>query len=374
MMGDRRVNLGLWLSLVLAAAAPVACNSGSDASTSERHEEHAEHGDEHAAEGKRDAREAGEERERAELVTTREHARDEEGQGAEHGEGEERAHGQGEEKSDGEGVVRLTAEQRKTADIGTVAAAPGAIDAGVELLGEIRPNGDQLAHIFPRFPGLALEVRKKAGDTVRAGEVLALLENSDTLATFPMKTLIDGVILEKSLTRGEVVERDKLCFVVANLTTVWLELSVYPRDLAQVRLGQEVLVASGDNTPSERASISYFTPSIDSRTRTATARAVLDNANGRWLPGMFVSARVVEDAPAEVAIPRSALQLVDGKPSVFVETDEGWALRLVQSGREGNQMVEVLSGLRAGERVASTHSFLLKAELGKGEGGDDDDH
>jgi cobalt-zinc-cadmium efflux system membrane fusion protein len=322
---------------VLATAAPLACNSGSDAETSERHEER---GDEHADE----------------------HAQGEEGH----------AHGEGDEEHHDEGLVRLTPEQRETAGIASTPAGPGVIDAGVELLGEIRPNGDQLAHIFPRFPGLALEVRKSAGDAVRAGDVLALMESSETLSTYPMKTLIDGVVLEKELTRGEAVERDKLCFVVANLATVWLELSVYPRDLARVRVGQQVLVAPGEQAASEHASISYLTPSIDSRTRTATARVVLDNAKGQWRPGMFVSVRVVEDEAAEIAIPRGALQVVEGKPSVFVETDEGWALRAVQPGREGNQMVEVLSGLVAGERVASTHTFLLKSELGKGEAGHHD--
>jgi cobalt-zinc-cadmium efflux system membrane fusion protein len=106
---------------------------------------------------------------------------------------------------------------------------------------------------------------------------------------------------------------------------------------------------------------------VDPLTRTATARVVLANDDGRWRPGMFVKARAVSTSVASLSVPSTALQRMEGETVVFVETDAGFEPRPVQLGREGDQLVEVLTGLSAGERVASRNAFLLKAELGKSE-------
>ena len=128
-------------------------------------------------------------------------------------------------------LVRLSPEQLAAAGIEIAAAGPGAVDIGTELVGEVHPNGDRLAHITPRFPGIVRDVLKNAGDPVRAGDVLAVIESSDSLAPYSMKTAIDGVVIAKDLTRGEAVERTKQAFVVADLASVWVDLAVYQKDL-----------------------------------------------------------------------------------------------------------------------------------------------
>jgi len=284
-----------------------------------------------------------------------------------HGDEEGHAHGEEGEEHHDDGIVRLSEEQLRRAGITTAPVGPGTIDSGAELLGQVHANGDQVAHLYPRFPGLVLDVRKSVGDVVRRGDVLAVLESSESLSRYQLKTLLDGVVLEKQVTRGESVQPDKLCFVVADLSSVWVELSVYQNDLADLRVGQKVRIALGGRGTGAEGAISYITPSVDPVTRTATARVVLPNAQGSWRPGMFVTARVVADAAVDLVVPRSAIQIVEGQPSVFVQTDDGWALRAVQLGREGDQRVEVLTGLEPGESVADRNAFLLKAELGKGE-------
>ena len=291
-------------------------------------------------------------------------------EGAEHSGDEHDAGEEGHEHGEGhseEGVLRLSPEQRDAAGITVVEAGPGAIDSGVALLGEIRPNGDRLAHIVPRFPGIVREVRKNVGDKVRHGDVLAVIESSESLSRYEIKTLIEGVVLEKHVTLGEAADREKQTFMIADLSSVWVELSVYQKDLQNVRVGQTVRISVSDDRAPAEGVISYVTPSVDPLTRTATARAVLENKDGAWPPGMFVKARVVSTGIAEVAIPHSALQRVEGETVVFVETDEGFKPRPVQVGREGDRVVEVLSGLEVGERLVADNAFLLKAELGKSE-------
>ena len=264
-------------------------------------------------------------------------------------------------------ALALSPAQIAAAGIVIAEAGPAAIDGGSELLGEVHANGDRLAHIVPRFPGIAVEVRANAGDRVEAGDTLALIESSDSLANYALKTLIGGVVLSKHLTRGEAVDRDKQAFVIADLSTVWVELSVYQRDLPGVAVGQRVHIHAGGQDHAADGVISYVTPAVDELTRSAAARVVLENPERRFLPGMFVTAHVLDPEQAQVAIPREAIQSVEGRHAVFVATPEGFALREVALGREGETTSEVLSGLAQGERIAVTNTFLLKAELARAE-------
>jgi multidrug efflux pump subunit AcrA (membrane-fusion protein) len=266
---------------------------------------------------------------------------------------------------DANDVVRLTKEQLSQAGIVIAAAGPGPVDSGFELVGEVHPNGDRLAHITPRFPGIVRDVQKKAGDVVHAGDVLAVIESSDSLAPYTVKTAIDGVVIAKDLTRGEAVERTKQAFVVADLSSVWVDLAVYQKDLDRIPLGQRVHIDAVGKGPAAEGTISYITPSVDQMTRTATARVVLGNRDRSFLPGMFVTAHTLDVADAPVTVPRDAVQTIGGQTCVFVESREGLIRRPVLLGRQGTERFEIASGLAAGERVAVENSFLLKAELAK---------
>lgn len=269
-------------------------------------------------------------------------------------------------------LVHLSPEQLAAAGIEIAAAGPGAVDIGTELVGEVHPNGDRLAHITPRFPGIVREVLKNAGDPVRAGDVLAVIESSDSLAPYSMKTAIDGVVIAKDLTRGEAVERTKQAFVVADLASVWIDLAVYQKDLGRIAIGRRVHIDAVGEGPAAEGLISYVTPSVDQVTRTATARVVLANPERRFLPGMFVTAHTLDTADALVAVPRDAIQTLADRPCVFVEQPGGLARRPIVLGRQGSELIEIVSGLSAGERIAVKNSFLLKAELAKGEGPEED--
>jgi cobalt-zinc-cadmium efflux system membrane fusion protein len=179
-------------------------------------------------------------------------------------------------------------------------------------------------------------------------------------------------VIAKHLTVGEAVGPEKQAFLIADLSTVWVDLSVYQKDLSEVSVGKPVRIHAVQAGPDAEGTISYVTPVVDQSTRTATARVVLPNADRKWLPGMFVTGHTLDERGAAVAIPPSALQRLHGKPVVFVETPDGFAPREIQLGREGETLVEVKGGLAPGERIAVAKSFLLKAELAKGEAEHDD--
>jgi len=266
--------------------------------------------------------------------------------------------------------IRLTAEDLAKHGVAVAVAGPGTIDAGLELSGVVRPNGDRLAHIVPRFAGVVRDVRRKIGDGVKAGDVLAVVESSGSLARYELETMIDGLVIERHLTLGESVGTETQAFVVADLRDVWVDLSAFQNDLPRVRVGQIARISAerfADDGSGVEARISYVAPVVDESTRATIVRAVLSNPSGSWRPGTFVTGRILDPVDVPVAVPEPALQTVEGRATVFVATEEGFEARVVSVGRRGENFAEIVSGLKAGERYAAAGTFLLKAELGKGE-------
>jgi cobalt-zinc-cadmium efflux system membrane fusion protein len=249
-----------------------------------------------------------------------------------------------------------------------VAVADSAtLTSNVDLPGEIQANDNTLAHIVPRFPGIVTDVRAQVGDKVKPGQVLAVIESDGSLSPYEVKTLLAGTVTAKHITFGEAVSREKDAFVVADLSTVWADITVYQRDISDVAIGQEVQISAGHAHPPVTGTISYVAPVVDERTRTALARVILPNPGGTWRPGTFITARILlEKFVVPVAVPRTALQNFEDQEVVFVQTPAGFLPRPVTVGRSDENMLEIVSGLAAGENYASQGGFTLKAELGKG--------
>jgi cobalt-zinc-cadmium efflux system membrane fusion protein len=207
-------------------------------------------------------------------------------------------------------------------------------------------------------------------------EVDALSGSADTvLSQYQLKAPLSGIVIAREITRGEVISEqpDEAPFVIADLSSVWVNLTVYQRDLANVRAGLPVQVRFGHGIPDARGTIGFVSPAVDEQTRTATARIVLDNPQGVWRPGLFVTGIVEtsddngEAAPqsARVVVPKAALQTVDEGRVVFVQTPEGFEPRPVEIGQTTDTHAQIVSGLEAGERYVAANAFALKAELNR---------
>ena len=262
-------------------------------------------------------------------------------------------------------IVHLTAEELDEFGVEIKAAGPAEISATLQVPGEVRPNADRLAHIVPRYAGIVTAVDVAIGDSVRKGQRLAVVESDESLAPFEVLTLISGTVIEKHITLGEAVGREGPAFVIADLSSVWVDLTVYQRDLDRVQVGQTVEVLVG-HASAGTGTIDYVTPVVSERTRTATARVVMPNPDGRWRPGMFVTGQIlIARDRVPVAVPRSALHRHEGRTVVFLETGEGFVPSEVTVGRTDAERAEILDGLDAGGRFVSRGGFTLKAELDK---------
>ncbi|MCB1184912.1 efflux RND transporter periplasmic adaptor subunit [bacterium] len=273
-------------------------------------------------------------------------------------------HGDAHAGHDDGAPIRLDAAARAEFGVRTAVAGPVALHDELVLPCEIRPNDNTLAHIVPRFAGIVTAVRVEVGQQVKAGQVLAVVESDESLTTYEIRTLIPGTVIGRHITLGEAVDRAHAAFVVADLGTVWADITVYPRDLDRIRPGLEVSIGAGPEDDGAVGTIGYVAPVVDEATRTALARVELANPDGRWRPGTFVTARVTVDRPeVAVAVPREALQTLDGADVVFVLAGDGFVPRPVVVGRGDRAWLEVRSGLAAGEEYVATGGFTLKAEL-----------
>jgi cobalt-zinc-cadmium efflux system membrane fusion protein len=185
-----------------------------------------------------------------------------------------------------------------------------------------------------------------------------------------IRSPISGRVVERKVELGMAMGRDNLeteLFVIADLDRVWIELAVSPEDVARVQVGQTVSIATRGSTRTTKGKLIFIGPVLDKDTRSARVIAEIDNHDGAWRPGSFVTARIaIEERSVQIAVPVAALQTMDGKPVVFVRTADGFEKRPLVLGERDERAVEVTSGLRPEEVIAVSNTFLLKAEMLKG--------
>ncbi len=266
---------------------------------------------------------------------------------------------------EGEGLVEVTPEGMKLAGITLATVTRGRIDRSVDLPGEVGFDEDCLVHIAPRFSGIAREARFRVGDYVQAGDVVAVVESNESLNPYAIKALMSGWIIERHVSPGEFVSGEYSIYVIADLSNVWVNLAVYPKDADRIKPGQNVSIEAIGSTAKADGTIQYVTPVFDVRTRSITARVVLPNPNKTWRPGAFVQARVTTESGEEgLVVENDAIQVLDNEPVVFVPVGEGRFKPVpIELGDSDSRYTKICSGLELGTEYVATGAFELKAKI-----------
>ncbi len=187
----------------------------------------------------------------------------------------------------------------------------------------------------------------------------------------PLSSAISGVVIEKNVSQGEVVGPEKALFTVADLSTLWVVIDTYEKDIARLKTGMAVK-ASVSAFPDKdfRGALSYIGDVVDEKTRTVKARVTINNSSGLLKPGMFatVSIDTPKDSQGErlAAVPEEAV-LIDGTTRyVFVQiSPDKFKRKDITVGRTLGKKVEVTEGLKEGDAIAVKGVFTLKSELKK---------
>ena len=145
-----------------------------------------------------------------------------------------------------------------------------------------------------------------------------------------------------------------------------MDIIVYAKDIDSVYLGQKATVKTDSYGLEAVGTVSYVGPLVGEDTRTAKARIVVPNPDGKWRPGLFAKVELVQhNASPPLVIRNEAIQTHRNKSVIFVQYDDQYEARPVTLGRSNDKFSEILRGLSEGERYVTRNSYILKAELGK---------
>jgi cobalt-zinc-cadmium efflux system membrane fusion protein len=201
-------------------------------------------------------------------------------------------------------------------------------------------------------------------------EIARIARADDASNVLEVLAPIDATITAWDATPGEAVEPTTQLFAMADTTTMWLWVDVYEASIGSVAVGQLVsFTISGTEAPAFSGRVTSVGTEVNPTTRTTRVRAELANPEGRLRANQFGRARIRTEPEHEaVVVPRAAVQSDGKRQIVFVPVDDrSFRPQLVVTRpTERDDVVEVVKGLDAGERVVTTRSYMLKGELFKG--------
>ena len=346
-----------------------------------------------------------------------------------------------------EGLIKLSTEQIAALRIEVAAVGPGTLLRTVRVPGNVMMDPDRIGHVPAKVIGTVVELRKRLGDVVQKGEVVAYLESREVadaksefltaganlelqttlfererslfekkisaeqqflraenafslsklrhdlarqklsaldvdeaeiaelpkqpvanLRRYALRSPIAGRVIDRRVDLGAPVggdQQEKEIYVVADLSSVWVELVASAPDLALLKEGDGLTIEDSTRAKAVGKTI-FISPMVSKETRTTRVIVSLDNTDGRWRPGSFVGASIpVDRRSVPLLLPRNAVQTIDGKLTAFVQVPEGFEARAVQAGAMTEDAVEVMGGIKPGEIVAVLNTFVLKSDLGK---------
>lgn len=191
-------------------------------------------------------------------------------------------------------------------------------------------------------------------------------ESTQGLTRYEIRSPIDGVITDKKISVGQSLKDDAPIFQVADLSSVWVELTVPAKDVNLLKVGDAATVKAAAFDAQAQATLAYVGALVGEQSRNATARLVLPNPKGLWRPGLPVTVELTAaEAEVPVAVAADAVQSLRNWSVVFGRYGQQFEARPLALGRSDGRYVEVLKGLAAGERYAVKNSFLIKADIGK---------
>lgn len=207
-----------------------------------------------------------------------------------------------------------------------------------------------------------------------------LVSTGEIAPKYTIRAAIDGQVVQREITLGELVNPDReSLMVLADTRVLWVLADVPEARLPSTSQGAQAWITVGSNMNNKyEGTVAFIAPVVDPTTRTAQVRIEVPRAalgNGAMKPGMFAQVEIVAAEPGgaepvpQVAVPQEAVQTVEGGPAVFVPVagePNTFQKRALSVGPAVGGLVPVLAGLVEGERFVEAGSFILKAELGKG--------
>ncbi|MEO1975099.1 MAG: efflux RND transporter periplasmic adaptor subunit, partial [Paracoccaceae bacterium] len=261
--------------------------------------------------------------------------------------------------------VNFTGEKVNRGQTLAIVYSPAIVTAQEELL--------QAARIKESQPELFEAAKRKLRNwKITEAQINNMLNRNEPIDRFPITADVSGVVTELMAEQGDYLERGMPIYQIANLDKVWVLFDLYESDLNWVKEGSKVEYTV-QSIPGEtfEGTISFIDPILNDNTRVATARIEVDNSNGRFKPGMFVSAQIETDmsqnGQQQMVIPRSAVLWTGERSVVYMkkslESGVGFELREVNLGTATGDSYVVKSGLQPGEEIVVNGTFTVDSAV-----------
>ncbi len=263
-----------------------------------------------------------------------------------------------------EGRTNIETAVAEALGIETRVAGPTVLQETTTVYGQVIQNTEQLRKVSARFDGVIKSVSPSLGDKVIEGQPLATVESNESLNLYTITSPMIGIITQRDANPGEQTDGRRL-FTIMDISSVWVDLSLFPADRRRVRVGAPVRVVDSMSGLSAKGKIARINISAEAN-QTVKARVVLNNKTGALLPGSYVTAQInVAKYPVSLAVKRSGLQAFRDFTVVYAQVGEAYEVRMLELGRQAGEWVEVLSGLAPGTRYVSENSYIIKADIEK---------
>jgi multidrug efflux pump subunit AcrA (membrane-fusion protein) len=272
-------------------------------------------------------------------------------------------------------IVALTKENLAQVEIKTEPVRRGDLEMTFKAAGTVTENLNKTARITPTLEGRITQLNFDINDHVKEGDILAFLQTPELLGKpLELKAPIEGVVTERQATVGELAGKETQIYTISDPADLWVVAEVKERDIAAVHLGEEATFTVLAY-PNEifRGKVVRVGNRVESASRTLDVRIAARNEDGRLKPGMFADVEIATTAVKDtLIIPDKALQSDADGQIVFVARDGAkFEKRPLKIGLEQHSRVQVLEGLKEGEKVVTEGSFILKSEMLKGELGEE---
>ena len=264
-----------------------------------------------------------------------------------------------------EGRTAIAPEAAKQAGIETATAGPASIGDQRELFGTVELDPSARSEIRGQFPGRVVSVTKQVGDFVRKGELLARIESSESLQTYPVYSTVSGVVAERGGNPGNMTQ-DAPLYVITNPSATTVVFNIFPKDLGVIRPGTSVEVETQDGRAVGATVLGEYLTEGNAQAGTALIRASVPNRGGWIRPGMTMRGRaIINQQTAPVAVRTEAIQPFRDFQVVYANYGTQYEVRMLKLGRRGAEYTEVLEGIEPGTPYVTKGSFIVRADIEK---------
>ena len=256
-------------------------------------------------------------------------------------------------------LINFTGEKiRKGQQLATI-YSPELFAAQQELLTTVKLKESQ--------PQLYKAVRNKLKLwKLSEAQINSIESSGKVIENFPVYATVSGTVTEKMVEIGQSVKQGQGLFKIADLQSLWAEFDVYESQVEFIKIGQNIEVST--NTQSDKtiiSKVSFIDPVLNTKTRTVTLRADLNNSKGLLKPGMFVKGKLSAITKSNsISVPASAVLWTGKRSVVYVKTKQDQAIfemREVQIGSKIGESYQVLVGLKNGDEVVTNGAFTVDA-------------